>query len=56
MAVDLNSEDGVIIRKLIPLTTLPGAQFSALCAQIAVQEAQGGVLFKKGERAPILSI
>ncbi|MGZ8223675.1 MAG: cyclic nucleotide-binding domain-containing protein [Methylobacter sp.] len=49
MAVDLNSEDGVIIRKLIPLTTLPGAQFSALCAQMTVQEAQGGVLFKKGD-------
>ena len=50
MAVDVNSKDGRIIRKLIPLATLPGTQFSALCAEMTVEEMQGGVLFKKGDR------
>ena len=49
MAIDVNSKDGLIIRKLIPLATLPGTQFSALCAEITVEEMQGGVLFKKGD-------
>ncbi|MFA6162753.1 MAG: cyclic nucleotide-binding domain-containing protein [Methylobacter sp.] len=49
MAIDVNSKDGLIIRKLIPLATLPGTQFSALCAEIIVEEMQGGVLFKKGD-------
>lgn len=49
MAIDVNSEDGLIIRKLIPLGTLPGAQFSALCESITVEEVRGGTLFKKGD-------
>jgi signal-transduction protein with cAMP-binding, CBS, and nucleotidyltransferase domain len=49
MAVDVNSEDGLIIRKLIPLATLPSAQFNALCAKMMVEEIQDGVLFKKGD-------
>ncbi len=49
MTVDVNSEDGLIIRKLIPLATLPGAQFNALCAKLTVEEIQDGVLFKKGD-------
>ncbi|MDI1291622.1 MAG: cyclic nucleotide-binding domain-containing protein [Methylobacter sp.] len=52
MAVDINSEDGLIIRKLIPLATLPGVQFAALCAEMTVEEAQDGFLFKKGDIAP----
>lgn len=54
MAVDVNSEDGRIIRKLIPLATLPGAQFSALCSDISVEEIHDGFLFKKGDIAPEL--
>ncbi|MDD5578068.1 MAG: cyclic nucleotide-binding domain-containing protein [Methylobacter sp.] len=49
MTVDLSSEDAAVIRKLIPLTALPVAQFSALCAQMAVQEIDGGILFEKGD-------
>lgn len=49
MAVDVNSEDGLIIRKLIPLATLPSAQFKALCAEITVEEIQDNFLFKKGD-------
>jgi CRP-like cAMP-binding protein len=54
MAIDVNSEDGLIIRKLIPLGTLPGAQFSALCESIAIEEVRGGTLFKKGDMDPRL--
>lgn len=49
MTVDVNSEDGLIIRKLIPLATLPGAQFNALCAEMTIEEIQDGCLFKKGD-------
>lgn len=54
MTVDVNSEDGLIIRKLIPLATLPGAQFNALCAEMTVEEIQDGFLFKKGDVTPQL--
>ena len=54
MAVDVNSEDGLIIRKLIPLATLPGARFDALCAEMTVEETQNGFLFKKGDVSPEL--
>ncbi|MFI3155874.1 MAG: cyclic nucleotide-binding domain-containing protein [Methylococcaceae bacterium] len=49
MAVDVNSEDGLIIRKLIPLATLPVTRFNALCAEMTVEEIQDGFLFKKGD-------
>ncbi len=54
MAVDVNSEDGLIIRKLIPLATLPGARFNALCTEMTVEEIQDGFLFKKGDVTPQL--
>lgn len=54
MTVDVNSEDGLIIRKLIPLATLPGAQFNALCAEMTIEEIQDGFLFKKGDVTPQL--
>jgi CRP-like cAMP-binding protein len=54
MTVDVNSEDGLIIRKLIPLATLPGARFNALCADMTVEEIQDGFLFEKGDVAPQL--
>lgn len=54
MTVDVNSEDGLIIRKLIPLATLSGARFNALCAEMTVEETQDGFLFKKGDVSPQL--
>jgi rhodanese-related sulfurtransferase len=54
MAVDVNSEDGLIIRKLIPLATMSGAQFSGLCAEITVEELQDDFLFRKGDVTPQL--
>jgi CRP-like cAMP-binding protein len=54
MAVDVNSEDGLIIRKLIPLATLSGAQFNSLCAEITVEELQDDFLFRKGDVTPRL--
>ena len=51
MTVDVNSEDGLIIRKLIPLATLPSVQFNTLCAKIATEEIQEDFLFKKGDIA-----
>ncbi len=52
MTVDADSEDGLIIRRLIPLATMPGAQFTALCTEITVEEIQDDFLFKKGDTAP----
>lgn len=49
MVVDVNSEDGLLIRKLIPLATLPNAQFNNLCGGITVEKIQDGFLFKKGD-------
>lgn len=54
MTIDVNSEDGLNIRKLIPLATLPGALFNALCAKINIEEIQDGFLFKRGDIAPDL--
>jgi rhodanese-related sulfurtransferase len=54
MAIDINSEDGRMIRKLIPLGTLPGAQFSALCENMVIEETRGGTLFKRGDTDPRL--
>ncbi|WP_036243184.1 cyclic nucleotide-binding domain-containing protein [Methylobacter luteus] len=54
MAIDVNSEDGLIIRKLIPLGTLPGAQFNALCENTVIEGTRGGTLFKKGDTDPRL--
>jgi rhodanese-related sulfurtransferase len=54
MVVDVNSEDGLIIRKLIPLATLPSARFNALCAEMTVEETQDGFLFEKGDATPEL--
>jgi CRP-like cAMP-binding protein len=49
MAVDVNSEDGLIIHKLVPLATLSGGQFNGLCAEITVEELQDDFLFRKGD-------
>lgn len=54
MAVDVNSEEGLIIRKLIPLATLPIAHFKVLCDEATVEETENGFLFQRGEAAPRL--
>ncbi len=50
MAVDINSEEGRLIRKLIPLATLPSSVFESLCTVITVeQQSTGYTLFRKGD-------
>ncbi|EIC29003.1 Rhodanese-like protein,cyclic nucleotide-binding protein [Methylomicrobium album BG8] len=49
MAVDVNSEDALRIRKLVPLATLPGPLFNDLCNEITVEEIRDALLFKKGD-------
>jgi len=49
MAVDVTSEDRLIIHKLIPLATIAGTQFDALCTKITVEEIHDDFLFKKGD-------
>ena len=50
MAVDISSDDGQAIRKLIPLTTLPAPHFEALCKEITVERAgRNDFLFRKGD-------
>ncbi|MFU8788500.1 MAG: cyclic nucleotide-binding domain-containing protein [Methylobacter sp.] len=54
MAVAVDSEDRPIIHKLIPLATIPGTQFDALCAKINVEEIHDDFLFKRGDIDPQL--
>lgn len=50
MAVDIGSADGQTIRNFVPLSTLPGTHFEALCAEINIETAErDAVLFKKGD-------
>ncbi len=49
MAVDPTSTEGLIIRKLIPLASLPCAPLRALCADMVVEEIHDDFLFKKGD-------
>lgn len=50
MAVDVQSEEGRVIRQLIPLSKLPSKRFEALCAEFMVEEAEDGAfLFKCGD-------
>lgn len=49
MAVDVNSKDGQIIRKLMPLAKLPAAPFAELCAEMNIEEIENAVLFRKGD-------
>jgi rhodanese-related sulfurtransferase len=49
MPVDLNSKEGLIIRKLIPLATLPSKPLKALCANMVIEEINNDFLFKKGD-------
>jgi len=49
MAVDVNSNDGKTIRKLIPLANLPSGPFFDLCRKITVEVIENNFLFKKGD-------
>ena len=50
MAVDIHSEEAHIIRRLVPLSTLPSQQFALLCQQLQLENAeQGSYLFKRGD-------
>ncbi len=50
MAVDIQSDEGRVIRQLIPLSTLPANKFAALCAQLTVQSIDDGqYLFRRGD-------
>lgn len=49
MPVDLSSTEGSIIRKLIPLASLPSTPLKALCAAMEVEEIHDDFLFKKGD-------
>lgn len=50
MAVPVQSEHGRIIRRLIPLSTLPSNIFATLCKQLTVETAEPGkILFKRGD-------
>jgi len=50
MTVDPHSEEGKIIRQLIPLSTLPIDQFKSLCNLITVELADSNTfLFKRND-------
>jgi len=50
MTVDIHSEDGQIIRQLIPLATIPASQFEVLCQNISVESAKKNTfLFKRND-------
>ncbi len=50
MAVDCLSDEGRIIRQLIPLATMSSSGFEALCGLLAVEEAENGqFLFRRGD-------
>ena len=52
MPVDIHSEEGQIIRRLIPLSTLPSNLFESLCAEITVESAEASsFLFKTSDAA-----
>jgi len=50
MTVDAQSEEGQIIRRLIPLSTIPSKQFESICKEISVETAAPNTfLFKKND-------
>lgn len=49
MAVDLSSADGLVVRNLIPLVSLPSVLLRALAADMVIEEIHNDFLFKKGD-------
>jgi len=50
MTVDIQSKEGKIIRRLIPLSTIPAEQFKSICATISIETAKPNTfLFKKND-------
>lgn len=49
MSVDPSSTEGLIIRKLVPLASLPSKPLKALCADMVIEEIHDDFLFKKGD-------
>ena len=51
MPVDIHSEEGKIIRQLIPLSTISINQFEFLCTKITVEVAKASTfLFKTSDK------
>ena len=50
MSVNIDSPEGLIIRKLIPFSTMPNNIFKVICGKITVETARSGnFLFKRGD-------
>lgn len=50
MAVDILSDEGRVIRQLIPLSTLPASVFAQLCSQLEVETLERGqILLGRGD-------
>lgn len=50
MAVDIQSEEGRVVRQLIPLSTMPANKFAVLCAQLNIEYLdEGQFLFRRGD-------
>lgn len=50
MAVDIHSDDGLMIRQLIPLSSLPTTNFANLCETLKIETCDTGeYLFRRGD-------
>ena len=50
MTVEINSKDGLAIRRLVPLATLSKTRFAEICAEINIEEGpEGFPLFNRGD-------
>jgi len=50
VTITIDSDDAKLLRKMVPLTTLSGPHFAALCAANSVEEHPiGSVLFRRGD-------
>ncbi len=51
MTVNPQSEEGRILRKLVPLTLFPSEAFAELCTNITVEQVKDDAIFKRGDTA-----
>lgn len=49
MTIQPNSDEGRILRNLVPLTTFHGETFAELCKNISVEEIRDQPIFKRGD-------